>query len=73
MGTVTLLIVAASALGACIALIRLLRIYNERPIWHREAGKRSPGQAQLSRREVDFRAAEVETAPSPSLSQSHRL
>jgi hypothetical protein len=41
MGTVTLLIVAASALGACIASIGLLRIYNERPIWHPEEAKRS--------------------------------
>ena len=41
MGTVTLLIVAASVLGACIASIGLLKIYNQRPIWHRQDARRS--------------------------------
>jgi len=35
MGAVTLLIVAASAIGACVASVKLVKIYNQRPIWHR--------------------------------------
>jgi hypothetical protein len=33
MGVITLVIVAGSVVGACAALIGLLRIYNERPLW----------------------------------------
>jgi hypothetical protein len=48
MGAVTLLIVAASAIGACVASLRLVRIYNQRLIWNRgEPAERSVGQKQL--------------------------
>jgi len=43
MGAITLLIVAASAIGACVASVKLVRIYNERPLWsRRDSGEKSP-------------------------------
>jgi len=46
MGAVTLLIVAASVAGACIAAVGLVRIYNQRPIWNRGEAAEPPGQNQ---------------------------
>ena len=64
MGTVTLLIVAASAIGACVASVRLVRIYNQRPIWNRGQPAEKPARKKASQelQELSFSGAKKRDA-----------